>query len=45
MEKVMPRATSSVQPDGSVVSMPMEDLWPLLDREELRANMRGNKRT
>jgi acetolactate synthase-1/2/3 large subunit len=38
-EKVMPRATSAVQADGTVVSMPMEDLWPLLDRDELRANM------
>ena len=31
---------SSVQrPDGSMVSKPLEDLWPFLDREEFRANM------
>jgi acetolactate synthase-1/2/3 large subunit len=42
-EKVMPRATSSVQPDGTVVSKPMEDLWPPLDRDELRANMLGTE--
>jgi acetolactate synthase-1/2/3 large subunit len=34
-----PRVTSSVQPDGSIVSRPMEDMWPLLSREELSANM------
>jgi acetolactate synthase I/II/III large subunit len=42
-EKVMPRATSSIQPDGTVVSKPMEDLWPPLDRDELRANMLGTE--
>jgi acetolactate synthase-1/2/3 large subunit len=26
-------------PDGSFVSKPLEDLWPLLDREEFLANM------
>jgi acetolactate synthase-1/2/3 large subunit len=34
-----PRATSSVRADGSIVSRPMEDLWPLLSREEFLANM------
>jgi len=34
-----PRATSMVRPDGTIVSKPMEDLWPLLDREEFRSNM------
>ena len=34
-----PRVTSSVQPDGSIVSHPMEDMWPLLSREEFNANM------
>ncbi len=36
---IAPRATSSVGPDGRIVSRPMEDLWPLLDREEFLANM------
>jgi acetolactate synthase-1/2/3 large subunit len=34
-----PRVTSQKMPDGSMVSMPMEDMWPFLDREEFRANM------
>ena len=34
-----PRIASEVRPDGSIVSKPMEDLWPFLDREELEANM------
>lgn len=38
-QTIAPRATSSVRPDGTIVSRPMEDLWPLLDREEFRANM------
>ena len=25
--------------DGSMVSKPLEDLWPYLDRDEFRANM------
>jgi acetolactate synthase-1/2/3 large subunit len=34
-----PRVTSSVRPDGRIVSKPMEDMWPLLSREEFLANM------
>ncbi len=36
---VAPRATSSVQPDGTIVSLPMEDMAPRLPRDEFRANM------
>jgi acetolactate synthase-1/2/3 large subunit len=36
---VSPRARSVVRPDGSIVSAPLEDLWPPLDREEFRSNM------
>jgi len=36
-----PRIQSAVQPDGSMRSRPLEDLSPLLDREELEANMAG----
>ena len=39
-----PRVTSRVQPDGSMVSAPMEDLWPLLDRDELAANLIAGSR-
>jgi acetolactate synthase-1/2/3 large subunit len=34
-----PRATSSVRPDGTIVSLPMEDMAPRLPREEFLANM------
>jgi len=35
-----PRVASKQLEDGAMVSMPMEDLWPFLDREEFKANMR-----
>jgi len=34
-----PRVASEVRPDGSIVSRPMEDLWPFLDRDEFETNM------
>jgi acetolactate synthase-1/2/3 large subunit len=34
-----PSLSSARRPDGSMVSRPLEDLWPFLDREEFRANM------
>jgi acetolactate synthase-1/2/3 large subunit len=34
-----PCLSSMQRPDGSLVSKPLEDLWPFLDREEFRANM------
>lgn len=34
-----PRLSSMQRADGSMVSKPLEDLWPFLDREEFRANM------
>jgi acetolactate synthase-1/2/3 large subunit len=34
-----PRVASRQKEDGSMESAPMEDLWPFLDREELRRNM------
>ena len=34
-----PRLSSMQRPDGSMVSKPLEDLWPFLDREEFLANM------
>ena len=34
-----PRVSSKKLPDGSMVSMPLEDLWPFLDREEFKRNM------
>jgi acetolactate synthase I/II/III large subunit len=38
-QATLPRATTSARADGSLVSLPMEDLAPLLPREEFRANM------
>ena len=34
-----PRATSMIQPDGTIVSLPMEDMAPRLSREEFNAEM------
>ncbi len=34
-----PKLSSMQRPDGSLVSKPLEDLWPFLDRDEFRANM------
>lgn len=34
-----PRVSSRQLADGSMVSAPMEDLWPFLDRDEFRRNM------
>jgi len=34
-----PRLSSMQRPDGSLVSKPLEDLWPFLPREEFLANM------
>ncbi|VVB93014.1 3D-(3,5/4)-trihydroxycyclohexane-1,2-dione hydrolase [uncultured archaeon] len=34
-----PKMSSIAKPDGSMVSKPLEDLWPFLDREEFKANM------
>ena len=38
-EARVPRLASFRKPDGSMVSKPIEDLFPFLDREELRENM------
>ncbi len=34
-----PRVSAMQRPDGSMVSKPLEDMWPFLPREELLANM------
>lgn len=34
-----PKVSSKQQPDGKMVTMPMEDLWPFLDRSEFNANL------
>jgi acetolactate synthase-1/2/3 large subunit len=34
-----PRLSSKQRADGTMVSSPLEDLWPFLDRDEFKANM------
>ena len=34
-----PRQSSRTLPDGRIVSAPLEDMFPFLEREELRSNM------
>jgi len=38
-EALWPKAAAVPQPDGTLISMPLEDMTPLLSREELRAQM------
>jgi acetolactate synthase-1/2/3 large subunit len=38
-EALWPKSAALPQPDGSIISMPLEDMSPLLSREELRGNM------
>jgi acetolactate synthase-1/2/3 large subunit len=38
-EQRAPRLSSMQRSDGTMVSKPLEDLWPFLDREEFRSNM------
>jgi len=38
-EERAPRVTSVQQQDGSMVSKPLEDMWPFLNREEFLSNM------
>jgi len=35
----MPRLSSTQRPDGTMISKPLEDLWPFLDRNEFLSNM------
>jgi acetolactate synthase-1/2/3 large subunit len=38
-QPMLPKLSLAVQEDGSIVSPPLEDLSPLIPREELRRNM------
>jgi acetolactate synthase-1/2/3 large subunit len=38
-EQRAPRLSSAQRADGTMVSKPLEDLWPFLDRQEFRENM------
>jgi acetolactate synthase-1/2/3 large subunit len=39
VEKMEPKLSSEVKPDGKIVSKPLEDMYPFLDRDEFRKNM------
>lgn len=43
METASPRAKSEKLPNGSMVSKPLEDMWPYLPPEEVAANMMAGK--
>ena len=36
---VMPKSVSELMPDGTILSRPIQDMWPLLDRVELSMQM------
>lgn len=38
-QTLYPKLASQVKPDGRIVSKPLEDLYPFLDRDEFRKNM------
>ena len=38
-QPIAPRVSSAVRPDGTMISKPLEDMWPFLEREEFLANM------
>ena len=38
-QPLIPKLVSRRLPDGTMVSPPLEDMWPFLDREEFMANM------
>jgi acetolactate synthase-1/2/3 large subunit len=39
LQYTAPRVSSKQNEEGKMISMPMEDLWPFLDREEFNENM------
>ena len=38
-QPLVPRVSSLKKPDGSIISKPIEDLYPFLDRKEFAENM------
>ena len=39
MQPLSPRVTSERKPDGKMVSKPLEDMYPFLDRDEFKKEM------
>lgn len=42
-QKILPRQTNYMKYDGQMASRPLEDMSPLLDRDEFEGNMIGGK--
>jgi acetolactate synthase I/II/III large subunit len=38
-QPLIPKPSSVIRPDGSMQSMPLEDMYPFLPREEFKKNM------
>jgi acetolactate synthase-1/2/3 large subunit len=38
-QTLYPKLASEIRPDGSMVSKPLEDMFPFLDRKEFMENM------
>jgi acetolactate synthase-1/2/3 large subunit len=38
-EKMQPKLSSKIKSDGTMISKPLEDMFPFIDREEFRKNM------
>lgn len=38
-EKMEPKLSSQIKPDGKMISKPLEDMFPFLDRDEFKSNM------
>ena len=38
-EKMYPKLSSEKKEDGTIVSKPLEDMYPFLDRDEFKKNM------
>lgn len=38
-QKILPRQTNYMRPDGQMASRPLEDMTPLLDRDEFKGNL------
>ena len=42
-QRIIPTVTSRVNPDGTMSSRPLEDMYPFLDREEYKSNLYVNE--
>lgn len=45
MQETIPRVSSKLMPDGRIISMPMEELYPFIDKTGHILNVRNDKKT